>query len=90
MTLDTINNLGNLYADQGKLADAEMMYQRAQEGYEKALLPDNILLYVPALNNAYSYGMLFEDKGRLRDAKLMYIRAFRGYKLVFGINYRWY
>ncbi|KUL82145.1 hypothetical protein ZTR_10702 [Talaromyces verruculosus] len=89
-TLDTVNNLGLLYADQGKLAEAEKMYQRALEGYEKAIGLDNILSYVPALNNAYSYGMLFEDNGRLRDAKLMYTRALRGYKLVFGTNYRWY
>jgi tetratricopeptide (TPR) repeat protein len=27
-TLNTVNNLGNLYADQGKLAEAEEMYQR--------------------------------------------------------------
>ena len=25
-TLDTVNNLGNLYADQGKLAEAERIY----------------------------------------------------------------
>jgi tetratricopeptide (TPR) repeat protein len=89
-TLATVNNLGNLYANQGKLADAEKMFQRALEGYEKALGSDNIILYTPALNNAYRYGMLFEDTGRLRDAKLMYTRAISGYKLVFGTNNRWY
>ncbi|KAN0068529.1 hypothetical protein V8E54_013253 [Elaphomyces granulatus] len=35
-TLDTVNNLGNLYADQGKLDEAEKMYQRALQGKEKA------------------------------------------------------
>jgi tetratricopeptide (TPR) repeat protein len=34
-TLDTVNNLGILYADQGKLDKAEEMYQRALEGYEE-------------------------------------------------------
>ncbi len=29
--------LGNLCSDQGKLAEAEEMYQRALKGYEKAL-----------------------------------------------------
>jgi tetratricopeptide (TPR) repeat protein len=38
-TLDTVNNLGNLYANQGKLAEAEAMYQRALDGYEKTLGP---------------------------------------------------
>ncbi|SLM38812.1 nb-arc and tpr domain protein [Lasallia pustulata] len=35
-TLDTVNNLGILYADQGKMAEAEAMYRRALEGKEKA------------------------------------------------------
>ncbi|KAH8696293.1 hypothetical protein BGW36DRAFT_428309 [Talaromyces proteolyticus] len=89
-TLNTVNNLDILYKNQGKLADAEKMYQRALEGYENALGPDNILSYVPALNTTYNYGMLFEDQGRLGDAKFMYTRALRGYKLVFGTNYRGY
>jgi hypothetical protein len=66
------------------------MYQRALEGYEKALGPHNLTSYVPALNTVYSYGMLFENQGRLIDAKLMYSRALRGYKAVFGSDYRWY
>jgi Tfp pilus assembly protein PilF len=32
LTLATVNNLGILYADQGKLDEAEKMYQRALEG----------------------------------------------------------
>ena len=35
-TLDTVNNLGNLYKNQGKMAEAEAMYMRALKGYEKA------------------------------------------------------
>ncbi len=34
-TLDTVNNLGRLYKDQGKLAEAEKMYERALGGKEK-------------------------------------------------------
>ena len=34
-TLDTVNNLGNLYADQGKMAEAEKMHLRALTGYKK-------------------------------------------------------
>jgi tetratricopeptide (TPR) repeat protein len=37
LTLGTVNNLGNLYTDQGKLAAAEQMYERALAGCEKAL-----------------------------------------------------
>jgi Tfp pilus assembly protein PilF len=31
-TLQTVNNLGYLYSNQGKLAEAEKMYQRALQG----------------------------------------------------------
>ena len=31
-TLNTVNNLDNLYKDQGKLAEAEKMYKRALNG----------------------------------------------------------
>ena len=40
-TLDTVNNLGNLYANQGKMQEAEAMYRRALEGYEKAWGPEH-------------------------------------------------
>jgi hypothetical protein len=35
------HNLGLLYADQGKLDEAEKMYQRALQGKEKAWGPDH-------------------------------------------------
>jgi tetratricopeptide (TPR) repeat protein len=34
-----VNNLGNLYKNQGKLEEAEKMYQRALQGKEKAWGP---------------------------------------------------
>jgi hypothetical protein len=34
-TVSTVNNLGAFYSDQGKLKEAEEMYQRALKGYEK-------------------------------------------------------
>jgi Flp pilus assembly protein TadD len=40
-TLDTVNNLGLLYADQGKLADARVMYSKALAGYEKVVGPNH-------------------------------------------------
>ncbi|KAH6658785.1 hypothetical protein F5X68DRAFT_145878, partial [Plectosphaerella plurivora] len=38
-TLITVNNLGSLYSDQSKLAEAEAIYRRALAGFEKALRP---------------------------------------------------
>ena len=40
-TLDAVHLLGLLYSDQGKLAEAEKMYQRALDGKEKALGPEH-------------------------------------------------
>ncbi|PVH90016.1 hypothetical protein DL98DRAFT_380525, partial [Cadophora sp. DSE1049] len=40
-TLDTVNNLGNLYIYQGRLVEAEQIYQRALQGYEKTIGPDH-------------------------------------------------
>jgi hypothetical protein len=37
LTLDTASNIGNLYRDRGKLAEAEEMYIRALTGNENAL-----------------------------------------------------
>ena len=34
--LDTVDNLGLLYADQSKMAEAEAMYVRVLQGYKKA------------------------------------------------------
>ena len=39
-TLNTVNNLGILYADQGKLDKAKEMYQRALQGQEKRFESD--------------------------------------------------
>jgi tetratricopeptide (TPR) repeat protein len=38
---DEYHNLGVLYRDQGKLAEAQAMYERALAGYEKAVGPDH-------------------------------------------------
>ncbi|KAL5371587.1 hypothetical protein DPSP01_014157, partial [Paraphaeosphaeria sporulosa] len=35
-TLSTVNDLGNLYKDLGRLDEAEKMFQRALQGKEKA------------------------------------------------------
>jgi hypothetical protein len=42
-TLDTVNNMGILYTDQGRHNDAEMMYNRALAGKEKARGPEHTL-----------------------------------------------
>ena len=60
-TLITVNDLGNLYSNQGKLAEAEAMYQRALEGYEKALGRD----HTSTLSTVGNLGVLYMDQGKL-------------------------
>ena len=83
-TLTTVNNLGLLYADQGKLAKAEQMYQRALHGYEKALGVENTTTYIPALNTIWGLGSLFESQADLAKARIMYSKALLGYEKVVG------
>ena len=49
-TLDTVSNLGVLYAKQGKMAEAEVMYLRALQGYENAMGADHPRTQVIARN----------------------------------------
>jgi tetratricopeptide (TPR) repeat protein len=87
LTLRMINNLGLLYADQGKLVEAEQMYQRALQGYEKSLGIENITTYIPALNTIWNLGSLYKDEMDLAKARIMYLKALAGYEKVFGPNH---
>ena len=82
-----VNNLGVLYAKQGKLVEAEQMFQRALQGYEKALSADNIITYVPALNTMCAFGFLFERQADSVRAEMMYSKAYIGYEKVFGTSH---
>jgi tetratricopeptide (TPR) repeat protein len=63
--------LGLLYADQGKLDEAEKMYQRALQEREKAWGPD----HTSTLNTV---GNLYANQGKLDEAEEMYQRALQG------------
>ncbi|TVY12481.1 Nephrocystin-3, partial [Lachnellula arida] len=70
------HNLGNLYADQGKLAEAEAMYNRALQGNEEALGPN----HTSTLDTVHNLGTLYKDQGKLAEAEAMYERALQGYE----------
>ena len=86
-TLDTVYNLGILYADQGKLAEAETMYERALRGFETAHGADNITTYIPALNTLWGLGSLFEYQANFAKARIMYSKALIGYEKVVGLDH---
>jgi Flp pilus assembly protein TadD len=44
-TFNTMNNLGVVYRDQGKLAEAETMYHRAKAGAENLLSDEHCVTF---------------------------------------------
>ncbi|EED12227.1 kinesin light chain, putative [Talaromyces stipitatus ATCC 10500] len=74
------HSLGNLYSDQGKLKEAETMYQRALAGYEKALGPD----HTSTSDTVNNLGALYAVQGKLKDAETMYQRALAGFEKACG------
>lgn len=74
-TLQTVNNLGNLYIHQGKLKEAEEMFQRALKGKEKALGPD----HTSTLATVGNLGNLYANQDKLKEAEEIYQRARRMY-----------
>ncbi|KAE9372964.1 HET-domain-containing protein [Stipitochalara longipes BDJ] len=77
------HNLGNLYADQGKLTEAEQMYERALRGREKALGAEHTL----TLDTVNNLSLLYADQGKLAEAEQMYERALRGYEQALGAEH---
>jgi tetratricopeptide (TPR) repeat protein len=75
-----LHNLGILYADQGKLAEAEKMYSRALRGREEALGPD----HTSTLDTVHNLGNLYSDQGKLAEAEKMYSRALQGCEEALG------
>ena len=61
-TARKITGLGILYRDQGRLKEAESMYRRALEGYEKALGWD----HTSTLSTVNNLGILYKDQGSQR------------------------
>ncbi|KAJ5960513.1 uncharacterized protein N7479_007663 [Penicillium vulpinum] len=64
----TLHSLGKLYANQGKLKEAEEMYRRALAGYEKALGPD----HTSTLDTVNNLDILYCHQGKLSETEEMY------------------
>ncbi|KAF1822602.1 uncharacterized protein K489DRAFT_379963 [Dissoconium aciculare CBS 342.82] len=75
-SLNTINNLGALYSNKGKMAEAGEMLLRALRGKEKA----RGLEHTPTLNTINNLGNLYKAQGKMAEAEKMYLRALRGYE----------
>jgi tetratricopeptide (TPR) repeat protein len=81
--LITVNNLGNLYADQGKMAEAEAMYLRALQGKEKAWGAE----HTSTLKTVNNLGLLYANQGKMAEAEAMYLRALQGYEKAWGAEH---
>jgi tetratricopeptide (TPR) repeat protein len=80
--LDAIHLLGSLYKDQGRLAEAEQMYQQALQGKEKVLGAE----HRSTLGTVYNLGNIYSNQGRLAVAEQMYQRALQGYEKALGTD----
>jgi tetratricopeptide (TPR) repeat protein len=78
-----LHMLGMLFSDQGRLKDAEAMYERALRGYEKVWG----LEHTSTLNTVNNLGNLYKGQRRLKDAEAIYERALRGYEKVWGVEH---
>ncbi|BCL79619.1 tetratricopeptide repeat protein [Ktedonobacteria bacterium brp13] len=68
-----INNLANLYAEQGKYAEAEQLYQRALRIWEQSLGPVHPDVAYPLSGLA----SLYYQQGKYAEAEPLYQRAVR-------------
>ena len=66
-----LHNLGNLYTNQGKMAEAEAMYRRALKGYENAWGPE----HTSTLATVNNLGILYKNQGKMAEAETMFQRA---------------
>ncbi|KAI0810082.1 hypothetical protein GGR55DRAFT_689254 [Xylaria sp. FL0064] len=80
VTESAFHSLGLLYADQGKMQEAENMYLRALQGYERAWGPD----HTSTLDTVNNLGNLYKFQGKMQDAENMYLRALQGYERAWG------
>jgi tetratricopeptide (TPR) repeat protein len=79
----SLHSLGILYHDQGKLVEAEKMYQRALQGKENVLGAD----HTSTLATVCGMGLLCRDQGKLAEAEKMYQRALQGYEKALGVDH---
>jgi tetratricopeptide (TPR) repeat protein len=76
-------NFGLLYSNQGKLAEAEAMYERALAGYERALGAE----HTSTLDTVNNLGILYKSQGKLAAAEAMYERALAGKERALGVEH---
>ncbi len=78
--IHSCHDLGVMYSDQGKIAEAEALYLRALAGNEKAWGLD----HTPTLATVNNLGNLYSDQGKTAEAEAMYLQALAGFEKAWG------
>ncbi|KAF2469609.1 tetratricopeptide repeat domain-containing protein, partial [Lindgomyces ingoldianus] len=78
-----LHSFGYMFSVQGRLGEAEKMYQRALQGKEKAWGPE----HTSTLDTVNNLGSLYADLGQLKKAEEMYQRALQGFKKAWGLEH---
>jgi tetratricopeptide (TPR) repeat protein len=78
-----LHRFGSMFKNQGRFNEAEKMYQRALQGYEKAWGPE----HTSTLNTVNNLGILYKNLGRLDKAETMYQRALQGFGKAWGLEH---
>jgi tetratricopeptide (TPR) repeat protein len=73
-------SFGYMCSNQGRLDEAEKMYQQALAGKEKAWGPE----HTSTLDMVNNLGLLYANLGQLDEAEKMYQRALAGYTKALG------
>lgn len=81
--IDDIFNIGHLNYMIGRLKEAEKIYMRALEGYEKAWGAE----HTSTLSTVNNLGILYTDQGKMAEAEKMYMRALRGFKKIYEADH---
>jgi tetratricopeptide (TPR) repeat protein len=81
--MDSIDAFGLLYWRQGKLNEAEEIFQRALASKEKALGTDD----PSTLVTVHNLGMIYRAQGKLNEAEEMYLRALAGNVKALGADH---
>jgi tetratricopeptide (TPR) repeat protein len=83
--LSTMKNLGSLYKSQGRYADAEKLYRRSLEGYEKMLGADHPL----TLRKVERLALLYQKQERYDAAEELLMYALTNTKKQLGADNPW-
>jgi tetratricopeptide (TPR) repeat protein len=69
-----LQNFGNMCSNQGRFEEAEKMYLRALQGFEKTWGPE----HTSTLDTVNNLGGLYAGLERFNEAEKMYLRALQG------------